>query len=161
MSKQRILVVEDDSIFRNYLYQVLKYEYDVVAVVNPLEALAELGRGKFALMLTDLRMPEMDGRELVEKVHAEVDPNLMVILITAFEGDWPIDSALASHVFRYLRKGAFLPSELKQNVAKAIEMQRSIVSWKSTVGARTATSTATPSTTRPRPFSLPTAPGAF
>lgn len=128
MSKQRILVVEDDSIFRNYLYQVLKYDYDVVAVVNPLEALAELGRGKFALMLTDLRMPEMDGRELVEKVHAELDPNLMVIVITAFEGDWPVDTALASHVFRYLRKGAFLPSELKQNVAKAIEMQRSIVS---------------------------------
>lgn len=128
MNKQRILVVEDDSIFRNYLYQVLKYEYEVVAVVNPLEALAELARGKFALMLTDLRMPEMDGRELVEKVHAELDPNLMVIVITAFEGDWPVDTALANHVFRYLRKGAFLPSELKQNVAKAIEMQRSIVS---------------------------------
>ena len=128
MSKQRILVVEDDSIFRNYLFQVLKYDYEVVAVVNPLEALSELGRSSFALMLTDLRMPEMDGRELVEKVHAEIDPNLMVIVITAFEGDWPIDNALASHIFRYLRKGAFLPSELKQNVAKAIEMQRSIVS---------------------------------
>ncbi len=125
--KNRILVVEDDSIFRNYLYQVLKYEFEVTAVEGPRQALESFNGQSFDLMISDLRMPEMDGRELVEKVHREIDPNLMVIIITAFEGDWPIDNALASHVFRYLRKGAFLPSELKQNVTKAIEMRGSIV----------------------------------
>lgn len=125
---QKILVVEDDPVFRNYLHQVLKYDFDVMAVPGPLEALEALKNDKFPLMITDLRMPDMDGRELVDKVHREIDPNIMVIVITAFEDDWPIDEAMLSEVFRYLRKGAFLPSELKQNVSKALEMRGSLVS---------------------------------
>lgn len=123
---KRILVVEDDPLFRNYLYQVLKYDFEVTAVGGPLEALGVLTRNAFDIMVTDLRMPEMDGRELVEKVHGSIDPQLPVIVITAFEDDWPVDAALAKHVFRYLRKGAFLPSELKQDVEKAIEMRSAL-----------------------------------
>ncbi len=125
---QKILVVEDDPVFRNYLHQVLKYDFDVVTAPGPLEALQALEKDSFALMITDLRMPDMDGRALVEKVRAEIDPHLMVIVITAFEDDWPMDMAMSSDVFRYLRKGAFLPSELKQNVSKALEVRGSIVS---------------------------------
>ena len=125
---QKILVVEDDPVFRNYLHQVLKYDFDVVTAPGPLEALKALEKDSFALMITDLRMPDMDGRALVEKVRAEIDPHLMVIVITAFEDDWPMDMAMSSDVFRYLRKGAFLPSELKQNVSKALEVRGSIVS---------------------------------
>jgi len=124
--EQRILIVEDDLVFRNYLYQVLKYDYDVKAVPGPLEALQALGQARYALMITDLRMPDMDGRALVEKVHAEIDPDIMIIVITAFEDDWPMDQAMASHVFRYLRKGGFLPSELKQDVDKALEIRASM-----------------------------------
>lgn len=125
---QKILIVEDDPVFRNYLFQVLKYDFDVVTAPGPLEALDAFKEDTFGLMITDLRMPDMDGRALVEKVHAEIDPNLMVIVITAFEDDWPMDIAMTSNVFRYLRKGGFLPSELKQNVSKAFEMRGSIVS---------------------------------
>ena len=125
---QKILIVEDDPVFRNYLYQVLKYDFEVVTAAGPLEALQALKHDEYGLMITDLRMPDMDGRALVEKVHSDIDPNLMVIVITAFEDDWPMDVAMTSNVFRYLRKGAFLPSELKQNVSKAFEMRGSIVS---------------------------------
>lgn len=125
---KKILVVEDDPVFRNYLHQVLKYDFDVVTAPGPLEALEALRLDSFALMITDLRMPDMDGRALVEKARDEIDPNLMVIVITAFEDDWPVDTAMSSDVFRYLRKGAFLPSELKQNVSKALEVRGSIVS---------------------------------
>ncbi len=127
---QKILVVEDDLVFRNYLYQVLKYDYDVSAVPGPLEAIEAIKKEQYSLMITDLRMPDMDGRTLVEKVHGEIDPNMMVIVITAFEDDWPMDIAMSSNVFRYLRKGAFMPSELKQNVEKALEVRGSIVSLK-------------------------------
>lgn len=125
---QKILVVEDDPVFRNYLHQVLKYDFDVMTVPGPQEALDALRQDTFSLLITDLRMPDMDGRALVEKVRKEIDPNMMVIVITAFEDDWPMDAAIFSEVFRYLRKGAFLPSELKQNVSKALEMRGSIVS---------------------------------
>ncbi|HQI02214.1 MAG TPA: response regulator, partial [Deltaproteobacteria bacterium] len=117
---QKILVVEDDPVFRNYLHQVLKYDFDVRTVPGPLEAIDALKNDAFSLMITDLRMPDMDGRALVDKVHKEIDPNIMIIVITAFEDDWPMDEAMISEVFRYLRKGAFLPSELKQNVSKAL-----------------------------------------
>jgi len=125
---QKILIVEDDPVFRNYLYQVLKYDFKVTAVPGPLEALEVLGKDSFSVMVTDLRMPDMDGKALVEKIHKELDPDIIVIVITAFEDDWPIDSAMTGSVFRYLRKGAFLPSELKQNVEKAFEVRGSIVS---------------------------------
>lgn len=123
---QRILIVEDDLVFRNYLYQVLKYDYRVTAVPGPLEALETLGSQRYDLMITDLRMPDMDGKTLVEKVHAEIDPDLTVIVITAFEDDWPMAQAMGSHVFRYLRKGSFLPGELKQDVDKALEIRASL-----------------------------------
>ncbi|HOS97344.1 MAG TPA: PAS domain S-box protein, partial [Deltaproteobacteria bacterium] len=126
--EHRILIVEDDLVFRNYLYQVLKYDYDVTAVPGPLEAIRAIKEKPFSLMITDLRMPDMDGRALVEKVHGELDANMMVIVVTAFEDDWPVDHAMSSNVFRYLRKGAFLPSELKQNVEKALEVRESMVS---------------------------------
>ena len=88
---KRILVVEDDPLFRNYLYQVLKYDFEVTVLGNPLEAISTLKKNGSDLLITDLRMPEMDGRELVEKVHATIDPHLPVLVITAFEDDWPID----------------------------------------------------------------------
>ena len=125
---KRILVVEDDPLFRNYLYQVLKYDFEVTVLGNPLEAINNLKKNGSDLLITDLRMPELDGRELVEKVHASIDPHLPVIVITAFEDDWPVDAALTKHVFTYLRKGAFLPSELKQNVEKAMEMHSALQS---------------------------------
>jgi len=125
--RKKILIVEDDPIFRHYLYQVLKYDFDVTVAEGPLQALGVSRQNKFDLMITDLRMPDMDGKELVEKVHKNIDPHLMVIVITAYEDDWPVDSALSTHVFRYLRKGSFLPSELKQNVNKAFEVGESIV----------------------------------
>ena len=125
---QKILVVEDDPVFRNYLHQVLKYDFEVTTAPGPLEALEALRKDSYALLVTDLRMPDMDGRALVEKVREEIDPTIMVIVITAYEDDWPMDMAMQTEVFRYLRKGAFLPSELKQNVSKALEMHGSIVS---------------------------------
>lgn len=124
--QQKILVVEDDPIFRNYLYQVLKFDYDVMVCSGSREALQTLEQDTFKLMITDLRMPEMDGRELVARVHDQLDPQLMVIVITAFEDDWPVDDALGRHVFRYLRKGGFTPGELKQDVNKAFEIRRSM-----------------------------------
>ena len=126
--EHKILIVEDDLVFRNYLYQVLKYDYDVTAAPGPLEAIEAIKQTPYSLMITDLRMPDMDGRALVEKVHDEFDASMMVIVITAYEDDWPMDVAMSSNIFRYLRKGAFLPSELKQNVEKALEVRESIVS---------------------------------
>ncbi len=126
--EHKILIVEDDLVFRNYLYQVLKYDYDVTAAPGPLEAIEAIKQSPYSLMITDLRMPDMEGRALVEKVHGELDASMMVIVITAYEDDWPMDVAMSSNIFRYLRKGAFMPSELKQNVEKALEVRESIVS---------------------------------
>ena len=126
--REKVLIVEDDSVFRHYLFQVLKYDFDITLAEGPKEALERLKQDRYELMITDLRMPAMDGRDLVEKVHHEIDPEIMVIVITAYEDDWPADDALTSHVFRYLRKGSFLPGELKQNVYKALEIKRTVLS---------------------------------
>jgi PAS domain S-box-containing protein len=117
---RKVLIVEDDPVFRNYLFMVLKSEYDVAIAANPIQALDFLSHEIFDLIITDLRMPEMDGREFVEKVHSEIFPGLPVIVVTAFEDDWPEEEGILSHTFTFLRKGGFLPSELKSLVEKAI-----------------------------------------
>ncbi len=117
---RKVLIVEDDPVFRNYLFMVLKSEYDVAIAANPIQALDFLSHEIFDLIITDLRMPEMDGREFVEKVHSEIFPGLPVIVVTAYEDDWPEEEGISSRTFTFLRKGGFLPSELKSLVETAI-----------------------------------------
>jgi len=94
-----ILIVDDEKGQRDILNLILKKEgYDIVDVPGVREALEQLGKREFDLILTDLQMPGMSGLELLEKVLAE-DPQQCVILMTAHGS---VDSAVEA-----MRKGAF------------------------------------------------------
>lgn len=82
--KQRdgILIVDDDRVAREMFTTVLGQSgYTVEAVRDGFEALARLERSAVDLVLTDLKMPGMDGLELIQKIHA-TDPGAPVILVT-------------------------------------------------------------------------------
>ena len=82
--KQRILLAEDDESMRGFLVRALERAgYEVTAFGDGAAAYERLSEEPFALLLTDIVMPEMDGIELARKA-AELDPELKIMFITGF-----------------------------------------------------------------------------
>ena len=81
----QVLLVEDDADIREALTDLLRCEgFDVVAAANGREALRLLDRlGRPCAVVTDLMMPEMDGYELMQRIRAEGDTRLPVVVVTA------------------------------------------------------------------------------
>jgi DNA-binding NtrC family response regulator len=84
MKKSRILVVDDDHAMRLALSESLEScGYDILAAENGREALELFKKGKFDLVVTDMKMPGMTGIEVLRGVK-ELSPDIPVILITAY-----------------------------------------------------------------------------
>ncbi len=84
MSSKPILIVDDEKNIRLALGMSLeKLEIPVETAASGEEALEKLAQGEYALMLLDLRMPGLDGMEVLRRVSGEM-PDLKVIIITAY-----------------------------------------------------------------------------
>ncbi len=82
--EDRILIVDDEEMISSILSRRLIQEgYSCVTAHNGKEALKHFYRDKFSLIISDIKMPEMDGIELLKRVKA-VHPNLIVIIMTAY-----------------------------------------------------------------------------
>ncbi|MEK6221036.1 MAG: response regulator, partial [Chloroflexota bacterium] len=96
--KGKILIVDDEEAARKSLKDILKLEgYQAKAVGDGESAIESLENNEYDLILLDLKMPGMDGLQVLEKV-VETAPNTLVILLTAHGS---LNSAIES-----LRKGA-------------------------------------------------------
>ena len=83
----QILIVEDDEAMREFLAQAISRSgYYVEAVPDGTEALRRVEEGNFDLLLTDIRMPGLDGVELARMARRRV-PGLGVLLVTAYVQD--------------------------------------------------------------------------
>jgi CheY-like chemotaxis protein len=92
-----ILLVEDDRDLREVLSESLRFEgYDVLEAVDGLDALTRVRDGvRPALVLLDLIMPRMDGRQFLEAIRGEVGlTDVPVVLVT---GTPPLDLRTAVH----------------------------------------------------------------
>ena len=67
-SRRRILIVDDDPAIRRLCERILATAYEVTTVPSARAALDELTRTRYHLLLTDLRMPNMDGVTLLKEV---------------------------------------------------------------------------------------------
>jgi DNA-binding response OmpR family regulator len=85
-ARARILVVEDDEDAALFLKHVLEKrgQFDVTHTPDPMAALAMAAREPWDLVITDLDLPSMSGRELTGALR-RVDPLLPVIIVTACE----------------------------------------------------------------------------
>lgn len=116
----RILIVDDENSLLMTLAANLELEgYEVVCANGGERALEEIRRERFDLVLSDVRMPGMNGVELFRKIRA-VDPALPVILMTAFSVEALIQEAIAEGVFAVLPK----PFEIEHVIAAAIRASR-------------------------------------
>jgi DNA-binding NtrC family response regulator len=85
MEPMKILVVDDEGPLREMLQRGLSQigEYSVETAQNGQEAIEKIEKDIFDLVLTDLKMPEMDGLELLKMIKG-TRPEIMVILMTAY-----------------------------------------------------------------------------
>src|ERR1035437_4073861 len=82
--KERILIVDDEKIVRESLFHWFEEEGYYVDTAEDAEiALRKYDKGKYDLLLVDMKMPGMSGLELLTKIK-EIDKDSIVILITAF-----------------------------------------------------------------------------
>jgi len=120
----RILLIDDDAAGRTALRRALQgMDYEVEAHSSAPPALESLGDGTgFDLVITDIKMPGMDGMELLRRVK-EANAELPVILITAFGTIENAVEAISQGASDYLTKPLGLP-EVRAKVAKTLEGSR-------------------------------------
>ncbi|MEW6052157.1 MAG: response regulator [Candidatus Zixiibacteriota bacterium] len=81
---KRILVVDDNPNMSSLLCEMLEvFDYQSVHASDGNEALAELAKGDFSMVITDMRMPNMTGLELLKEVK-DRHPKLPVVLISGY-----------------------------------------------------------------------------
>ena len=95
----KVLIVDDERSIRRTLRDILEFEkYKVDEAVDGLDALAKLRRGKYDVLIMDIKMPKMDGLEALERVQI-LAPDTPVIMIS---GHGNIETAVEA-----VKKGAF------------------------------------------------------
>ncbi len=124
MKSGRILVVDDDASMRRVIEFTLAEHYQVRVAENGTQALESLATEPADLVITDVRMPSMDGMELLRRIRQDF-PDVLVILLTAYGSIDAAVEAVKSGAYDYLTK-PFNPEELKLVVSKALE-HRSVV----------------------------------
>jgi DNA-binding NtrC family response regulator len=121
--RARLLVVDDEEPQRMMLAKILgRAGFQVVTAADGTEALSSLKDAPFDLMLTDQRMPSMDGLELLERVR-RTRPELPIILMTAYGTVSTAVEAMKRGASDYLTK-PFERDELLVVVEKAIRHRR-------------------------------------
>ena len=115
MAKQRVLIVDDDDAIRTSISEALaRHDRDVRAAENATTALSGLDRWRPDVVLSDVRMPGLDGLELLQLL-AERVPEADVIMMTAFDDMPTIVSAMRAGAVEFLVKPLDL-AELRQTV---------------------------------------------
>lgn len=130
--KPRILVVDDEEITLKNLERILKKEdYIVVTAPSGAEAIKKLDTSDFDVVLTDLKMENIGGIDVLEKAKSKY-PDTQVIMITGYVS---VDSAIDSikkGAFHYIAK-PFKLDDVKATVKQAIEKKLSTRSTKGSV----------------------------
>ncbi len=120
VTKRSILIVDDEVHVREGLAELLEQEgFHVETAMNGKAALAVVVNKKFDLMISDIKMPEMDGMQLLESMQAS-NPQLRVIMVTAFGDVQTYLNAMQLGAHEYINKPIKLP-ELKRVIAAIMD----------------------------------------
>lgn len=115
----RLLIVDDEPIIVDGLYELFKdvkhIEFDVYKAYSGFEALEWLDRVKIDIVLSDIRMPEIDGMMLLEKIRSKW-PQCKVIFLTGYNEFDYVYKAI-----QYSGVGYILKTERDEKIVKAVE----------------------------------------
>ena len=121
--KGRLLIVDDEPDMLENCTRILgKAGYECLTVQDPRKAMTLLEAERPDLLLTDLRMPGVDGLGLLRHAH-QVDPQMPVIILTAFASIESAVEAVKEGAFDYVPK-PFSVDQLKLAVDRALAQRR-------------------------------------
>jgi len=120
MTKQKILVVDDEKSMCDFLEIMLNKEgYEVTSTTSGEKALELLDNDLYNMVLTDVKMPGVDGFEVLRKTK-EVSPDTVVIMITAYGSPEGAVTAIKEGAYDYITK-PFRVEEVKLTIKKSLE----------------------------------------
>lgn len=115
----RILVVDDEpGICQNVQKILAKNDYEVFQASSAGEALKELGKKSYSLLISDIVMPEMNGLELLKEVKGQW-PLIQVLMMTAYASTDTAVKAIRLGALDYIPK-PFTPDELRSAIARSL-----------------------------------------
>jgi len=119
----RVLVVDDEKFIRDILADFLTMEgYAVRTADDGTQAVTELSRSNFALVISDLKMPKMGGLELLQHV-ARLQPEALTVIMTGFGTVETAIDAMKHGAYDYILK-PFKVEEIVHVVQRGLEKQR-------------------------------------
>jgi len=122
----KVIIVDDDEDLRHALTQSLELaSYDVDAYGNGYDALNSITRNLYGVVITDIRMPAIDGLELLLKV-LEIDPALPTIVITGHGDISTAVNAMRNGAYDFIEK-PFATERLVGAVSRGLEKRRLVL----------------------------------
>jgi len=123
MHAHKILVVDDEQSMTQFLGIVLRKEgYEVTTVNNGRDAIERVKNEAFDVVITDIKMPGMDGIQVLNGVKKH-DPSLPVVIMTAYASQQSAIEAVNLGAYQYLIKNA-KNDDIKLVVRNALEMRK-------------------------------------
>ena len=123
MARKPILIVDDEKNIRLTLAQSLEpLGFEIDTAVNGEEALEKVKNADFELLLLDLRLPGMDGMEVLRRIR-ELRPDIRIIMLTAYGTIDLAVTALKLGAADFIQK-PFAPQEIRDAVARVMERER-------------------------------------
>ena len=123
MARERVLVVDDEPDVLQICERILTAEgFSVTTVSNGFEAVQLAGAERFDLLLTDIKMPGMDGLDVAEAARS-VNPNLVCVTMTGYSTMDTAIEALKLGVEEFIIK-PFSASDLVSAIGRALEKER-------------------------------------
>ncbi|MDZ7860107.1 MAG: sigma-54 dependent transcriptional regulator [Candidatus Krumholzibacteriota bacterium] len=124
MAGERVLIVDDENSMCKYLSIMLNKEgYNVKTVNSGKRAISEIKNTEYDAVMTDIKMKGIDGIEVLSAVKSH-EPNLPVIIMTAYASQKTAIDALNKGAFHYMVKRAAKNDEIKMIVHNAVEARR-------------------------------------
>ena len=133
-----VLVVDDDAGLRESFHLILEDEYDVVDVADGRQALEVVRASQIDVVLLDIRLPEMDGIEVLERIK-QIDEQVEIILVTAVKTVRTAVGAMKLGAFDYVTK-PFDEEELLATIHRALQkrsLEREVVYLRTELERRT------------------------
>ena len=120
-TKIKILYIDDEVNNLNVFKAAFRREYDITLCGSPLEAFEVLKTKEFEVIITDQRMPEMNGTDFLAAI-LKTHPEPMRILLTGYSDiEAVIDAINKGEVYRYVTK-PWLENELRGVISSAFEV---------------------------------------
>ena len=115
-----VLIVDDETFIRQILARIVSREgYEVRQASDGQDALDRLSEVSYDIVISDIKMPNMDGIELLGEIKT-IHPDVGVILITAYAGEYSAEEALKAGADAFIAK-PFKNTEIAETLRKVLQ----------------------------------------